>query len=308
MIPRWSFWLLAALLILSSSDPCLGGEKKIKIGLFAPLSGPQENSGKALLDGATLAMEQINRQGGIRGVKLKLVVKDDAAPSAGGEKILSDLAVKEKCIAAIGSPHTSQVLGNMAIANEKGILLLVPNWSDEITRRGNRWVFRVGAYDQLLAGCLATFAVQELKWKRIALLYENEEPGQEGMKRFSRAARRLGVNPIGTAPYFRGDRDFTIQVSQIMKKGPDGVVLWGRSTEAAYLAQQLRQMGYRGTIMGPMDLGDPQFIEIAGEGGNGAIFPTPLPHQPQSSGGEISGGLQGPFSLHSFLRLCGLRL
>jgi len=275
--PRLSIWLLACLLLLPSPQIAQAKEKEIKIGLFAPLTGPKGSFGEALLQGATLAVEQINRQGNIRGVKLKLIARDDAANPVLGVQILRELADQEKCLAAIGSADAATVLATMAIANEKKIPLLVPNGANEISRKGNRWVFRVGAYDQLMAACPASFAIQELKWQRIGLFHENDEFGTEGARNFSRAARRLGLNPASLAIFDRGERDFTVPISKILKKRPDGIAVWGTAQDAAYLVKQLRQLGYRGVIVGPSALGDASYIEICKEAGDNTIFATPLP-------------------------------
>ncbi|MDH7499788.1 MAG: ABC transporter substrate-binding protein [candidate division NC10 bacterium] len=274
---RLSLCLLAALLLLPFAELAQAKEKEIKIGLFAPLTGPNRSPGEALLQGATLAVEQINRQGSLRGAKLRLVTRDDASNPALGVQILRDLVDREKCLAAIGSADEATALASMAIANEKKVPLLVPSRANEITRKGNRWVFRVGASDQLIAACLASFALQELKWQRIGLLHENEESGTERARDFSRAARRLGVNPSSLAGFDRGERDFTVQISKILKKRPDGIAVWGTADDAAYLVKQLRQLGYRGVIVGPSALEDPIYIETCKEAGDNTIFATPLP-------------------------------
>jgi len=222
-------------------------------------------------------VEQVNRQGSLRSVKMKLIARDDASSPAMGVTILRELTDQEKCVAAIGSTHAATVLASMAIANEKKIPLLVPNGLNAITRKGNRWVFRVGAYDQLMAACLASFAIQELRWQRIGLLHQNDEFGSEGMRDFSRAARRLGVNPASLASFDRGERDFTVQISKILKKRPDGVAVWGTANDTAYLVKQLRQLGYHGVIVGPSALGDASYVEICKGAGDNTIFATPLP-------------------------------
>jgi branched-chain amino acid transport system substrate-binding protein len=264
-------------LLLSFPVLAQAGGKQIRIGLFAPLSGPAESSGRLLLEGAALAVEQINRQGGIGGAKVKLIAKDDASDPKMGVQALRDLADKDRCVAVIGTTHTASVLASMPIANEKQIPLLIPNSSPEVTRRGNKWVFRVGAYDQLVAACMASFAIQELRWQKIVLLHENDELAAERMKDFSRASRRLGVAPVSLASFDRGERDFTVQISKVLKKQPDGIAVWGRPTDVAYLVKELRYMGYRGVIIGSPTLTDPSYIQISGEAGNNTVFANPLP-------------------------------
>ncbi len=274
---RWpSFWLLLLLPLLLPPHPVYAEKKPIKIGFFSPLSGPQQFSGKALLDGATLAIGQINRQGGIRGSKLKLIFRDDTSSSALGIQILRELADQEQCVAVIGSPQTATLLATMPIANEKQIPLLAPSWANEITRKGNNWLFRVGAYDQLVVACLASFAIRELKWRKISVLYGNNEGGIQGGKDFARAVRKLGGNPISLASFDSGDRDFTVQINKILKRRPDGVAVWGSVLETANLVRQLRQMGYHGTIVASANLSDIEFVEKCGEAADNTVFCAPL--------------------------------
>jgi branched-chain amino acid transport system substrate-binding protein len=262
--------------LLLSPDPVYAEKKPVKIGLFSPLSGPQQPSGKAVLDGATLAVGQINLQGGIRGNKLKLIFRDDTSSSVLGVQILRDLADQEQCLAVIGSPQVATLLATMPIANEKQIPLLAPSWVNEITRRGNSWLFRVGAYDQLVVACLASFAIRDLKWRKISILHADNEAGIQGGKDFARAVKKLGGTPISLARFDSADRDFTVPINKILKKRPDGVAVWGSMLETAYLVRQLRQMGYHGTIIASANLSDVQFVETCGEAADNTVFCTPF--------------------------------
>lgn len=251
-------------------------EKAIRVGLFAPLRGSGEELGQQVLQGATLAVERVNRQGGVKGTKIELIVRDDASDVRRSLQSMRDLADKERCLAVIASPQGPAVLATMAIANEKQVPLLVPCPFQDITRRGNRWVFRVGPYPQLEAACVASFAVQELGWRRVALLYQKDESGKEGMKLLSQAFRRLGPPPAVTEPFDPADTDFTILVSKVLKRQPDGVAVWASPREAGRLVRRLREWGYRGVIVGPSELSDPQFLEVAGEASHNTVFASPL--------------------------------
>jgi branched-chain amino acid transport system substrate-binding protein len=269
--------LIPPFLIVACSHLAHAAEKPIKIGLLAPLTARDEQPpGKALLEGATLATEQINRQGGIRGAELKLIPKDDASNPATGAQTLRELAQKEECVAIIGSPQTTVLMASMPIANEEQIPLLAPNKANEITQLGNKWLYRVGSYDQLTAACVTSFAVGELKWRRIAILNQKDELGTEIVKDISRNMRKLGAALVSQATFDPGERDFTVPIGKILKKEPDGMVVWGPPAETACIAQQLRQIGYHGVIIGSPDLRDAAYIEISGQAGDHTVFPAPL--------------------------------
>ena len=271
-----TFLLISPFLIISCSQLTHAAEKPIKIGLLAPLTAREQPPGKALLEGATLATEQINRQGGIRGAELKLIPKDDASNPATGAQTLRELAQKEECVAIIGSPQTTVLMASMPIANEEQILLLAPNKANEITQLGNKWLYRVGSYDQLIAACITSFAVGELKWQRIAILNQKDEFGMELIKDISRSIKKLGAALVSQATFDPGERDFTARIDKILKKEPDGIVVWGPPAETACVAQQLRQIGYHGVIIGSPDLRDAEYVEISGQAGDHTVFPAPL--------------------------------
>ena len=268
--------LIPPLLIVFCCPLAHAAEKPIKIGLLAPLTAREQFPGKALLEGATLAIEQINRQGGIRGAELKLIPKDDASNPATGAQTLRELAQKEECVAIIGSPQTTVLMASMPIANEEQILLLAPNKANEITQLGNKWLYRVGPYDQLIAACITSFAVGELKWQRIAILNQKDEFGMELMKDISRSIKKLGAALVIQATFDPGERDFTARISKILKREPDGIVVWGPPAETACIARQLRQIGYHGVIIGSPDLRDAAYVEISGQAGDHTVFPAPL--------------------------------
>lgn len=281
-----AFLLIPPLLIISYLHLVHAAAKWINIGLVAPLTDRDQSYGKTLLEGATLAVEQINRQEGIGGAKLKLIPKDDASDPILGGQVLRDLAEKEGCVAVIGSTQATVLMASMPIAGEKQIPLLAPNKANEITQLGNKWTFRVGPYHQLNAACIASFAVGELKWRRIAILGGNDESEKEGMKDFSRTIKILGLVPISQATFDRGERDFTVQITKILKKEPDGIAVWGSAEETGYIVQQLRQMGYHGVIIGSPDVKDKGFIEIARQAGDNTVFAaylTPADRRPMVS-------------------------
>ena len=130
----------------SAADP-------IKIGLVAALSGPSAQSGAAITQGLTIAMDEINAGGGVLGRKLELVRRDDESSPPKGSTAARELIYNEKVVAFFGGLATPVSLAMVPIANREHVPYMgVWAAGTPITRNGANpnFAFRVSAMDVLV--------------------------------------------------------------------------------------------------------------------------------------------------------------
>jgi branched-chain amino acid transport system substrate-binding protein len=241
----------ALFFVLMLSPPWLkGDEEQIAIGVVLPLSGSVAYYGNESLDGARLAIEEINASGGVLGKKLFLIAMDDAGDAERALNVLIRLA-RDNVSFVMGS-STSSVTRAMAVqAQRRGIVLITPSATQhELTLTGD-YIFRSCFTDPLQGTAGAEFAYKVLNSRRAALLYDagldyNTDLAASFRERFL----SLGGTIAADETYLSGDVDFNVQIAHIRAVRPDVVYLPNFYNDVALQAQQLRARGVNCVLVG----------------------------------------------------------
>ncbi len=126
--------------------PAHAQTKEVKVGLIAPLSGPWARSGDLMLKGAQLAIDDINKSGGIKalgGAQMKLVVFDAGDTVEKAKNTAQRMISQEPdLIGATGAWLSSFTLGVTEVTERAELPLLTLSYSDQITDRGFKYVFQ----------------------------------------------------------------------------------------------------------------------------------------------------------------------
>src|SRR5205085_8808911 len=138
--------MLAALaLVFGLAAPALA-QSEVKIGLIAPLTGPWARQGDLMLKGANLAVDDINKAGGIKalgGARLKLVVFDAGDSVEKAKNTAQRMVAQEPDLVGLtGAWLSSFTLGVTEVTERADLPLLTLSYSDQITSRGFKFVFQ----------------------------------------------------------------------------------------------------------------------------------------------------------------------
>ncbi|MDP2857678.1 MAG: ABC transporter substrate-binding protein, partial [Bacillota bacterium] len=196
----------------------------ITIGIVANLTGPAAMTGNYIKNGVDMAIEEINAAGGIKGQKLAYIAEDDENTPAKSVSGITKLIEKDKVFAVIGPSGSPCVLAAMEVAARYKVPEFAPNASNpKITRSGNEWIFRIHADDILHAKTIVDYAVNELKHKKIAIIYSNNDYGRIGMEEIvARLNDPHKIKPLVVEACQVTDKDFS---SQILKAKASGATL-----------------------------------------------------------------------------------
>jgi branched-chain amino acid transport system substrate-binding protein len=170
-------FVLAAAAALSACGPKI--PDTLTIAVAQPLSGPQMGRGKDLLDGAKLAVEELNKNGfKIAGkpVTLELVSVDDKADKAIAQKVAQDL-VDQKVFAVIGHLSSDITEATIPIYKQGDVVQLFTSSAAELTKLGEGNAFRLVANDAMQAKAVASYATDTLRAKSVAMIHENSAYG-----------------------------------------------------------------------------------------------------------------------------------
>jgi branched-chain amino acid transport system substrate-binding protein len=216
----------------------------LKIGVVAPLTGAVAESGKYQTQGAKLAVEEINRAGGILGRQVELVIEDDQSTNPGAVLAFSKLAGDASIPVFLGSIRSTQVHAMAPDILKLGKPVMIGGTDPQLTHMGNAWLFRCRPNDSYSARVIADFGVNVLKQKKWAILHSTDAFGTNGMKNLVESLKKLGVEPALIQGYTNNSQDFTPVALAIKQSGAQilGTYMTNEPDQGIF-AKQLRQLG-----------------------------------------------------------------
>jgi branched-chain amino acid transport system substrate-binding protein len=223
----------------------------IRVGQVIPVTGEAAESGLYQKYGATLAVEQINKAGGVKGRKLELVQEDDKTTNPGAVAALQRLLEEKEMPAVIGSIRSTQVQAMLPTVKEAGIPFLIGGTNFGLTHQGIPWVFRFRPHDGFSAKVIAKFIFEDLKLKKVAVIHATDAFGTGGRDNVVKALKDLRVEPVLVQGYNNGEKDFTAVLTAVRQSGADGLITYMTfSTDVGIMAKQIKQLGIKAAWLG----------------------------------------------------------
>jgi branched-chain amino acid transport system substrate-binding protein len=244
----------------------------VVIGAYLPMTGNVAAYGQMAWDGITIAKkmepEVLNRP-----VDVRLAdTKSDKVESANA---VARLIEKEKAVAIIGEMISGDTIAGSDYAERRKIPMVSPTATNPIVTQGKKYVFRVCFIDTEQGQVGAKLALETLKAKTAALIYDISQDYSVGLAAFFKKEFVRGGGKIVSDTKFKsGDRDFTPQLSSIKAAKPDIIYAPIYYTECALLAKQARGMGLTVPILAGDGVQAPELIELGGDAVEGLYFTT----------------------------------
>jgi branched-chain amino acid transport system substrate-binding protein len=235
----------------------IGAEGALPVAAVFPTLGRYAVSGLQSLRGARLAVEDVNRAGGVSGRPLRLAEYRTGSYFVDAGHAAS-LAARDGALAIVGS-NSSELSQAVAEVAEAVGLVQVTNVStaadltfDPQTGRARPFVFRMCASDDVMGELLAAFARDRLGARRAAVLYEVGRAYSQRLARRFVDRFRDEAEGLVTAEFFylAFETDFRPQLRRVLEFGPDVVFLPGSFPDATLVAIQAEQLGLRATMLG----------------------------------------------------------
>jgi len=260
--------------LLAFASAAIAAEE-IKIGIVLPMSGPLAKVGLTNLWGHELAVDDINKAGGIKsmgGAKLKLIVADSQGkPEIGNSE--TERLIRDGVAVIMGAYQSAVTFTGTQVAERYKTPYIVPvSIADKITERGFKYTFRPEskaswfARDQFRA--IRDFAKQTgTEIKRVALLYEDTLYGQSTAKGQRKYAKEMGWKVVADISYPANTPDMTTTIAKLKAAKPDVVVHNSYMNDSLLLARTSKELDFNpkaffATGAGPKD---PNFAKVLGK-------------------------------------------
>jgi branched-chain amino acid transport system substrate-binding protein len=215
----------------------------IVIGLDADVSAWAAEAGEAIRRGIVLALAEINRDGGLLGRPLQLVVRDHQGNPSRGVDDLEAFRRMDNLVAVVGGVQSIVVLEQLAPIHQHRIPLLL-SWSSvtPLVRNGYtpNFVFRVSARDEYMGEFFVQQALR-LGYRRPGLLLEQTAWGASNEQTIVAALQKRGLSPAGIEKFYRGvDVDNITDVLEGLRTaGADVLLLIASSVEGAVAVRSM---------------------------------------------------------------------
>lgn len=275
LITRRTLLIVALALLIALPFGCSKKEpkeKEIKIGVITPLTGEGATYGEATKQGLDLALEEINKAGGVDGKKFKLLYEDSQIKPGPATGAIHKLITIDKVPVIIGAFGSSVTLSIAPIAERnKVVLFSASSTADDIKDAGD-YIFRNVSPNRAQGKTAAKFAIERLGKKRAVVFHINNDYGISLTKSFQETFKQEGGDLLITETYNQGDRDFKTQLSKIKEKNPDVVFYPGHYQESGVILKQARELGIKSEFIGGDGSYSPELIKIAGDAAEGSYY------------------------------------
>jgi branched-chain amino acid transport system substrate-binding protein len=232
------------------------------------LSGPGAVSGTNWRDGVTLAIDEINKSGGILGRRIESENLDTQSNPGVSRAQIQKVLDRDPYV-VLGPIYSGSVKVNMALTQQAEIPQIVGAEAAEITQQGNPWVFRTAFGQQFSMPKIANYLHDRLKLKSVALVWVNNDFGKGGRDSFSREMKARGIDVVADVSTEQGQVDFSADVIKLKNAKADAVFVYTNEEESARFLIEARRQGLSIPLFGETTLLSQKVVELAAGAANG---------------------------------------
>ncbi|MDP4025974.1 branched-chain amino acid ABC transporter substrate-binding protein [Methylobacterium sp. NEAU 140] len=244
----------------------------VKLGIATPITGPNAAVGANIKNGATQAVEDINKSGVLKGTTLVVAVGDDASDPKQGVSVANKFA-SDGVKMVVGDYNSGVSIPSSDVYLDAGIIQVTPgSTAVKFTERGMWNTFRTCGRDDQQGEVAGAYLAKHFKGKKIAFIHDKTPYGKgladetlKAMKAKGAGKEVLfeGINP--------GEKDYSALVSKLKSAGVDIVYFGGLYTEAGLILRQMRDQGLKAPMMGGDGMVDSELVAIAGPAAEGTL-------------------------------------
>ncbi len=237
----------------------------LKIGMCAPVTGPAAEQGRYAQTGAKIALDAVNKAGGVLGKQVELIIEDDQTTNPGIVLAFSKLAAQDDIVAFLGSIRSTQVHAMAPDVLKLGKPVMIGGTDPALTHMGNQWLFRFRPNDSYSGRVLADYGVNTLGKKKWAIVHSTDAFGTAGGKALAEALGKIGATVALDQGYANQSQDFTPVVLAVKQSGAD--ILGSYFTfenDLGIFARQLRQLGVNIPYVGSPSIVNVTALKLAG--------------------------------------------
>jgi branched-chain amino acid transport system substrate-binding protein len=271
--------VLAAAGVYAAKEKAPAKDKEpIKIGAFFALSGPAASIGTPTKLVAEMVVDKINKEGGINGRPLELIIGDTESDPAKAASIAKKFIHQDKVAAIIGPTRTDSGMAVKKIVEEAGMPTFMTVGGDPVIMGGEKlgsfkYVFKSPQRSSIAVKRLFSF-LKSKEIKTIGLITATDGFGKDGLQWLEKLAPEYGLEIVAKESFGPQDTDMTAQLTKIKNAKPQAIICWTIGPAGAIVSKNKAQLGIDIPLFQCHGLPDPKYIELAGKASEGDRMPA----------------------------------
>jgi branched-chain amino acid transport system substrate-binding protein len=236
---------LASFLIVQASPPQLAGaaNEPYLIGAVLSESGPGATLGRPEADSIQMAVDEINKAGGVNGHPLQASILDDESNPTTAVNDVRKL-LDQHPVAIVGSSLTQTSLAMIPLTQAAQVPLVSLASSSQVIQPvgERRWVFKMPITDFHVAQVMQEY-MRKKKQTKVAVIYRDDDYGKTGLSHFKDAGRNFGFEVVDAEAINARASDATTQLTHVKAANPQAIVCWTTLPSAAVIIKGYRELG-----------------------------------------------------------------
>ncbi|MCA1742506.1 MAG: ABC transporter substrate-binding protein [Desulfovibrionales bacterium] len=261
-------------------EPTLQGvtDDEVLIGSSLALTGHASFLGTQILKGAKSYINHVNGQGGVHGRKIRIIEYDDGYDPPKCLANTQKLIIEDQvfCLFSyVGTPTTVKAMP--LIAEARIPLVGIFSGANDFREPFNRYIINVRAsyYEETREA--VKYFVEELGIEDIAVFYQYDAYGFDGLKGTELALKNYGLAPVARGSYTRGTMNIEEGLENIIHSSAEAVVMVGTYDVCAKFIQTSRRQGFNPVFHNVSFVGSEELARILGPEGDGVIVTQVVP-------------------------------
>ena len=265
---------LTAAIALAGSISAQAAET-LKIALAGPVTGPVAQYGDMQFVGAKMAIEQLNKSGGVNGKLLEAVVYDDACDPKQAVAVANRI-VNDDIRFVVGHLCSASTQPASDIYEDEGVMMITAaSTSPGITTRGYNLIFRTIGLDSMQGPTAADYIIGNIKPKKMAVIHDKQQYGEGLASTVRDLVSKAGIEVALYEGVTAGDKDFSALIAKLKKEDVDFIYYGGYHPELGLILRQSAEKGLDVPFMGPEGVGNKDISAIAGKASEGLLVTLP---------------------------------
>ncbi len=217
----------AAVAAAAIAKPAIAQKDPILIGYLPALTGPSSSTGIGINRGVQMAVEEINRGGGVGGRQLELISRDTQSDPTKAVNGAAELTRGHKVSVMFGPINSGEAIPVVPQLAKANVPQLHPCWVDQLTdAKKYPLCFRNGPTNQQIGGAANRYVVEVLKKKKVAVISDTTGYGTASVNAYGPMLKQMGAEVVYQAHVDAANPDLKPEVLRMQSAGAEAIMPW----------------------------------------------------------------------------------
>jgi branched-chain amino acid transport system substrate-binding protein len=254
----------AAVLAGAIAKPAIAAKDPILVGYLPAVTGPSSSTGIGISRGTELAVEEINKAGGIDGRQIELITRDTQSDPTKAVNAAAELTRAAKVSVVFGPLNSGESLAVVPLLARTKTLQIHPCWVDSLTDvKKYPLCFRNAPTNQQIGGAANRYVVEVLRKKKVAVISDTTGYGTASVNAYVPMLKAKGADVVYQGNVDAANPDLKPELLRMQSAGAEAIMPW--SVNAGFLSRIINtrgQMGWDVPIVGQTTLGSGQTKDL----------------------------------------------